>query len=171
MYYALLPDRDFLFKPEECELSLYVYLIDLSLTAVIAKNDLDYSVKIPRNLRLGTVQEANFDNCYYITSGQYDVTELATRRPKKEYQISWIKRVFNKVATVSAIAMLAAPATILTATLTATASIPTEISVTLILYDCVLANSVTIYGDIPAIKAVVDEFPILWQEGGFADVP
>ncbi|KAK3166669.1 hypothetical protein OEA41_009794 [Lepraria neglecta] len=163
----ILIDRDFLFEPEEYELSLYTHLVDLSLTAVVAKNDSDYSVKIPRNLRLRTVQEANFDNCYYITSGQYNVAELATRRPKKEYQTSWIKRVFNKVATASAIAILA----VLAATLIPTASISTEISVTPTLYDCVLANSITVYGDNPAIKAVIDEFPTLWQEGGFTDVP
>ena len=55
------------------------------MNAVVAKNDTDFAIKVPRNLRLGTIQEADFDNCYHITEGQADVTELATRRPKKEH--------------------------------------------------------------------------------------
>lgn len=175
MHHASLPDRDFFFKPDQGELSLYAHLVDSSFTAVIAKNDSDHAVKIPRNLRLSTVQEANFDNYYHITSGQSDVAELATRRPKKEHQISWIKRVFNKVVTASAIAMLAAPAATAAypsaSAADSTPPIPTEISVTPTPHNSVLPNGVTIYGNNPAIESVVKKFPSLWQEGGFTDVP
>ena len=175
VHYSPLPDRDFFFEPDQLELSLYTHLVDANLSTIIAKNDSDAPVKIPRNLRLGTVREADFDNCFHITSGRSDIAELATRRPKKEHQTSWIKRVFNKVVTASAIAMLAAPAATAAhpSALAAdsTPPIPTEISVTPTLHDSVLPNGVTIYGNNPAIESVVKNFPSLWQEGGFADVP
>ena len=37
--------------------------------------------------------------------------------------------------------------------------------------DTVLPNGVTIYGDVPDLAAVANEFPDLWTEGGFAEVP
>ena len=172
VHHVTLPDRDFFFEPEQSQLSLYAHLVNASMTAVLAKNDSDQAVKVPRNLRLGTVQEADFDNCYHVTSGQEDVAELATRRPKKAHQESWIKRVFNKFVTGSAIAMLAtgsamtaAPAASMTS-----ASIP-EIAVTPAGTDTVLPNGVTIHGNSSAIQEVANEFPTLWEEGSFAKIP
>lgn len=88
IHHASLSDRDFFFEPDQSQLSLYAHLIDAFMTAVIAKNDSNQAVKVSRNLRLGTVQEADFDNCYHITSGKADVAELTTRRPKQEHQKS-----------------------------------------------------------------------------------
>lgn len=124
VHHASLPDRDFFFEPDKSQLSLYAQLVDASMTSIIAKNDSDQAVKVPRNLRLGTVQEADFDNCYHITTGKADVAELATRRPKKEHQTSWIKRIFNKVVSASAIAMLAATVPTIPTTLSGSGVVP-----------------------------------------------
>ena len=194
VHHASLPDRDFFFEPAETPLSLYAHLVDASMTAVVAKNDTDYAVKVPRNLRLGTIQEANFDNCYHITEGQADATELATRRPEKEHQGSWIKRVFKRVVAASAVAMLATssikssipgtnvPSGLASANVPAVsqdgmpevpgipASIP-DICVVPTEADSVMPNGVTVYQGNEKIQNVVNQFPSLWEEGGFAEVP
>ena len=55
VHHASLPDREFFFEPDESPLALYAHLVDASMTAVIAKNDTDHAIKIPRNLRLDTI--------------------------------------------------------------------------------------------------------------------
>ena len=170
-----LPDRDFFFEPENASLSLYAHLADSSMPAIIAKNDSNDAIKVPRNLRLGHIFEADFDNCLHITTGQQDVTDLATRAPKSHHNDSWIKRVFNKVVTTSAIALLA---TSLTPSPTppsapsiSVSTQPKDISVMPSAEDYVMHNSITVYNNVPELRQVVDEFPTLWQEGGFADLP
>ncbi len=196
VHHASLPDRDFFFEPDQGPLSLYAHLADASMNFVIAKNSSDQAVKIPRNLRLGTLQEADFDNCFHVTEGRSDVAELATRRPKKEHQKSWIKRVFNKVVTASAIALLATATPIssvkpgvtpeamsgstspkvagdpsFSSPFSETTTLAPEIAVIPTEADIVLPNGATVYEGNPAIRSVVEEFPELWREGGFADVP
>lgn len=201
VHHTSLPDRDFFFEPDQSQLSLYAHLVDAFMTAVIAKNDSDQAVKVPRNLRLGTVQEADFDNCYHITSGKADVAELATRRPKQEHQKSWLKRVFSKIVTALAIALLAtavpsptstseaivtsgisipqpAPEIIITLEIPTSQSIPRisppsvpEIVVLPTEADLIMPNGVTVYEGDASIQAVVDEYSQLWQEEGFADIP
>ena len=156
---------------------MYAYLADTSMPAVMAKNDSSHAIKIPRNLRLGTLQETDFDNYFHITEGKSDVADLATRRPAKEHQTSWIKRVFKKVVAASAIAMLAATGLPSASANTASVSLPEatlpapEITVTPTEADVVLPSGITVYEGNPAIQAVAEEFPKLWQEGGFADIP
>ena len=200
-----LPDsRDFLFEPDdESLLSLYAHLVDSSMSAVLARNDSDSAIQVPRNRRMGTVAEADFDSCYHVTSNQAEMAELATRRPRKDHQTSWIKRVFNKVVTTSAIAVLAvagAAATTGTTNVPNTSevvnvpnspnSIPSfpgianlsepiqdakvstpELGVNHTPSDLVLPSGVTIHAGTPSIAAVAEEFPKIWEEGGFADVP
>ena len=174
-----LPDsRDFLFEPEEeSHLSLYAHLVDSSLSAVLARNDSDLAVKIPRNHRMGMVAEADFDSCYHASSE--DLADLAARQPRKEHQTSWIKRVFNKVVTASAIALLAVAATSNQAGVPNQQDVvipnqtgPTpELTVRHTSSEVVLPNGVTIHGGSPPIAKVANDFPKLWKEGGFADIP
>ena len=190
VHHASLSDRDFFFEPDQLDLTLYAHFVDSSHSAVLAKNDSDQHIKVPRNVRLGTVQEAHFDNCYHITSGKEDVVELASRLPQKEHQQGWVKRVFKKFVTVSAIALLATttsmtPNTTPSASVTSAAApgvfsniapvlfpstIP-EIAVTPAASDFVMPNGVTVYDNCPEIKVVAEEFPSLWKEVGFAELP
>ena len=81
--------RDFLFEPDdESLLSLYTHLVDSSLSAVLAKNESEMPIQVPRNRRMGTVAEADFDSCYHASSNHEEITNLATRRPRKEHQTS-----------------------------------------------------------------------------------
>ena len=197
-----LPDsRDFLFEPDdESLLSLYAHLVDSSMSAVLAKNDSDLAIQVPRNRRMGTVAEADFDSCYHVTPSE-EMADLATRRPRKDHQSSWLKKVFNKVVATSAIALLAVAGPTGSAGTTQTsgvANIPSiskdipgipgianlsgpipeatkvpapDLTVNHTLDDLVLPSGVTIHAGSPQIAAVANEFPKIWEEGGFADVP
>jgi hypothetical protein len=82
-----LPDRDFMFEPiEDSTLALYAGLIDQSTRGILVKNAIDKPIYIRRNTRLGHLAELSTDGYYYITEGQEDVAELATRYPKEEYR-------------------------------------------------------------------------------------
>lgn len=107
VHHASLCDRDFIFEPDELNLTLYAHLVDSSMHFILAQNNSNRAVEIPRNFRLGTIQKADFDNYYHITSGQEDAVDLPSRRPPKEYQGSWLKCVFKKVVAASAVALLA----------------------------------------------------------------
>ena len=71
VYYTALPDCNFLFEPAETPLSLYAYLINTSIIAVLTKNNSDISIKIPRNLKLGTICDTDFNNYFRLTRRRY----------------------------------------------------------------------------------------------------
>ena len=63
-YATLLDDRDFLFEPTTAAVSLYIHLVDDSFYSVIARNNTNKPMLIPKYLRLGTVVEIDYNNCY-----------------------------------------------------------------------------------------------------------
>ena len=171
VHHACLPDRDFFFEPDETNLTLFAHFVDSSTSAILAKNDSDRAVMIPRNFRLGTIQEADFDNCYHITTGQEDAVDLASRRPQNEHKTGWLKRVFKKVAACSAVALLASAAVSASPHSVALPETTPEISVVPTMDDVVLPSGITVYKGDPLIRAVAEDFPKLWREGGFANLP
>ena len=173
VYYATLPDRNFLFEPTETPLSLYAHLIDSSISAVLAKNNSDVPIKIPRNLKLGTVCDTDFDNCFQVTTE--DAVELTTRRPTAEHKASWIKRVYNKVIKPATTVLLAATATASSVPNLPDSVLPNsrspDVAVNTTPGDVIMPNGVTVFGASKPIQAVIDRYPTLWQERGFAKVP
>ena len=166
IHHLALPERDFLFELYDTKLSIYTSLVDNDISLVLVKNESKKAIKVPRNIRLGEIREAEFNKCYYISSGQEDVAELATRRPQVEYQGSWIKRVFKKVIAALAITLLATsassapynppnpdaiPNSIGNTTPPAIEIIPTPL-------DYILSNSVTIYSNVLEFTNIVSEF-------------
>ena len=179
IHHLALPERDFLFEPCDTNLSIYAGLVDNHISSVLVKNESEKPIKVPRNMRLGEVIEAEFDGCYHISSGQEEVAELATRRPQSEHQGSWIKRVFKKVIAASAIALLATnvpstphgPSDLDAIPKSITNNTPPAVEITPTSLDYVLPNGVTTYGNIPEFTKVINEFPSVWKEEGFADLP
>ena len=74
---SLLDNRDFLFKPTIAAISLYIYLVDNTFHSVVARNNTDALVIIPKHLRLGTVSKIDYDNCYLATSQEAAKLALA----------------------------------------------------------------------------------------------
>ncbi len=183
IYHLDLPDRDFMFEPiEDSTLALYAGLIDQSTRGILVKNAMDKPVHIRRNTRLGHLAELSTDGCYHITEGQEDVAELATRHPKEEHRQSFAKGFFKKLlkaGKATAVAMLAAgigtatssqPSPELTPSVK-TATLTPNLEVVTTTLDTVLPNGVTVHGNVPELAQVVTEFPSVWNEEGFVDVP
>ena len=171
VHYATLLDRDFLFEPMDSMLSLYAHLVDSSVPAVLAKNDTDVAITVPRNHRLGTIYDTDFDNCYLVAQEDHiDAVSLATRVPSSEHRASWFKRVL-KVLKPAAVAMLAASYSAFPATETTVLPKPKDVSVSATPNDIVMPNGVTIFGNAGSLQSTVDRFPSLWEEGEFAKIP
>ena len=80
IHYINLLNRDFFFELDQLNFTLYAHFVDSSLHAILIKNESNQHVKIFKNLRLDTVQKANFDNYYYIISEKENVVEFVNRR-------------------------------------------------------------------------------------------
>lgn len=170
-----LPDRDFLFEPiEDSTLSLYAGLMGNQTAGVLVKNEEEQPIRIRRNMKLGDLHELSTDGCYHITTGQEEVAELATRHPKKEHQASFAKGFFKNLlhkGKMAAIALLATGATAMNTTNMPTGAPTPSIEVVGSAQDVVQPNGVTTYGHVPELTQIVEEFPSLWKEEGFAEVP
>ena len=87
------------------------------------------------------------------------------------------KGLFKKLVSAgkkAAIALLATQATAMHVTDAPPANtsvVAPAIEITATPQDTVLFNGVTIYGNVPELVQVVEEFSIVWTEEGFADVP
>ena len=86
IHYINLSNRDFFFEPDQLNLTLYAHFVDSFLYAILTKNESNQHIKVFRNLRLDTVQKADFNNCYYITFEKKNVVEFANRRFQKKHQ-------------------------------------------------------------------------------------
>ena len=187
VYYISLPDdRDFLFKPTIKAVSLYTYLVDDSFYLVIARNNINALVVISRYLRLGTMSEIDYNNCYLATS--QDTAELALSLATTGIKDSWnnkelLATVRSRRPTLYAILLLASAseiALLLKASISETVPISLPIEIRPLLkplvatYKTRLSNSVTIYrsSGSPATKAfrkVVKDYLQLQKDyGSFA---
>jgi len=58
IYNLALLARDYFFKLQDINLSIYAGLINEDITLILVKNDGDNLIRIPRNIRLGEVIES-----------------------------------------------------------------------------------------------------------------
>lgn len=120
-----LPDRDYLFEPtDSANFAIYAHLVDIETKAVLARNEHDKSIKIPRNFRLGRITELEYINAHLISvENTSEIINLGIRRPKAAHKSSWFAKVLIACA-----AAYAAVAAVPTAT-----KAPTDVSVLTIL--------------------------------------
>jgi len=85
VYYANFPEKDFFFELANVEFIFYAHLIDYIIKGILVKNDIDYTVKIPRNHRFNNLLKIDFDNYYYAF---FEAAELAIKQPKFIYKIN-----------------------------------------------------------------------------------
>ena len=79
-YRIYLPNRDLLFKSDETNLILYVYIINLSIDLVLVKNNSNRPIIIYKKYRLGYITKISYNKYYYINIG---LTDLTTRLSNK----------------------------------------------------------------------------------------
>ena len=145
-----LPSGDYLFEPANgCPVALFAALVDSSFHAVLARNDLDQPVELPRRLQIGSVMDLEADGCYHVDDSE-EAQELAVRLPKQDHQSTWAGKAF---------AMLADDLPKASATQLETR----------------LLNGVTVYGKssvVARLSPVLSEFAEIWEDnGGSVELP
>ncbi|TAQ83100.1 hypothetical protein B7494_g8576 [Chlorociboria aeruginascens] len=93
VHHIALPDRDFIFEPAQTPLTMFAHLVDKELSGIIAQNDSDAPVQVECNLKLGLVQEFDFD-CYFAclpTDDNFDEMNALAQKfpaPVKSFKLS-----------------------------------------------------------------------------------
>lgn len=169
---SLPEDRDYIFEPTtQANLILFAHLVDSKMTGILARNDSDHQVEIPRKLRLGVVTEINYENCFQADLGP----EYASTAPPKKS--GWLKKAFAVAAMAVPFLANAPQSTPKIANFVdpvlPSSSVPIVGTVPAA-GEIKLQNGVTVYGDEIARKSLgslVEEFPTLWIDEGFVDIP
>ena len=191
---------DFIFEPApDCPVALFASLVDSSFHAIIARNDAEHAVELPRKLHVGTVMDLDVDGCYHIDDP--DAQELAIRLPKQTHHASWAAKAFASLnhAQKASMEPLAKPSSEASqASHADVANVPSKLLAATpgawsqgafaMLADedqhaatkpspleTVMPNGVTIYGTgeaFDSLAAVASEFADIWTDrGGFVELP
>ncbi len=154
---SLPDDRDFLFEPTgAANLCLFAHIVDHEMTGVLARNESEHPVQIPKRFCLGSVTEMEYENCFQVELS----TEMAMTPPRRT--TSWIKK---------AAGLAAVGAAAFAATVSPNSASPDG---TVGRHEMQLPNGVMVYGnprECQALSDLVDEFPTLWVDQGFVKVP
>ena len=165
-----LPDRDFIFEPtQQRDLTMYAHLIDSHVAEVLVKNETDHVVQVPKKLRLGMLCEIDYENVFFAepTSQLQQgpcLQKGSAAKPPANYQTGWIK----KAATLASVASMTLAGS-LSALVHHAIADPVDIA-----RETKLPNGVTVYGnkqDTKVLTSLVNEFPTLWEDEGFAKIP
>ena len=151
---GLPEDRDFLFEPTtHRKLTFYSHLIDNTTTGVLAQNESSLPIQISKRTKLGEVTEIPYDNCFQASMEP----EGAKSPPSLPFGIKDYPRI----------------------TITPSIKLPHFADTTTPISDSTprevcLENGIRVYGsvaDVKALRALTEQFPTLWEEGGFVDLP
>ena len=162
--------EDFMFEPaKNCPVALFASIVDSSFHAILARNDSNRPIHLPKKLQLGTVLDLEVNGCYHLADFE-EAHDLALRLPKQTHQTAWSKKAFAMLADTSkdlvSERLLSKPSAKPTAAQQVSATHATE---------TVLPNGVTVYGTSEAVtqlSAVIEEFAELWHDrGGAVDLP
>ena len=95
-------DKDFLFESDEILfLTVYAHMIDISIKAIVMRNDFDQVVQIFRNQRLERLIELEYLNAYLIDQDETnELRELAVRQSKFKHQHKWFDKLIAECATI-----------------------------------------------------------------------
>ena len=62
---SLPDDRDFLFEPiEAASLCLFTHIVNHEMTGVLARNESEHPIQIPKQFCLGSVTKMEYENCF-----------------------------------------------------------------------------------------------------------
>ena len=145
---VILPPGDYMFEPTHgCSVALFAAVVDSSFHAVLARNDSEQAVLLPKRLQVGSIMDLEFDSCYHLEDAE-EAQEMAIRLPKQTHQAAWSTKAFAKLASKDSGAsedqQLRKPSA------TRASAVET-----------ILANRVTVYGVpevVTKLATIVDEF-------------
>ena len=145
-------DRDFLFEPGPARLSMYAHLVDHTMSGVIARNDSNVPVQVPKRMRLGHVCEVDFDNCFHAK-----IDSDFALRPAMDFALKSAQSLDFSSTSLHTLA-------------TSTDIPPTSLGP----METRLPNGVMLYGNpeqVQELASLVQEFPNLWIDTGFVKIP
>lgn len=145
--------------------------MNASVKGILVKNSTSTPILIPRNIRLGHLQELGTKQSLvalaFLGTTDQDLAAIAKRLPRQR-RVGW----FTK-----AIAMLAATYTAASSSPTATLTVAPRPETAATRPETVLPNGVTIYGpsnspNVAELAKAVNDFPKIWNDAGtFANIP
>lgn len=162
-----MPDRDYLFEPiSNATFSLFAHTVSVDTKGILARNNSDKVVEIPRNFRLGHVTEIYYSEAFHADP---DIADLAIRAPRSEHKTSWFKKLL--VACAAAQAAIHSPfanaANVVSSQLSTSEITPPPIEI-------ILSNGVTIHNSskeaIDGFSNLVGEYFKVFQDQGFANL-
>ena len=166
-----LPERDFIFEPlPQRNLTLYAHLVDSHIAGILVKNETDQAVQIPKRLRLGMLCEVDYENVFFTEQAEApssDALPKASMKPSVT-TTNWIKKAAT-LATVASMSIAGSLSQLVNNATTSHSSQSTDVA-----KETKLPNGVMVYGnnnDTQLLTNLVNEFPTLWKDEGFAKVP
>src|SRR5436190_8957021 len=94
-------NQDFLFEPKELDhVSLFSHIINSSTEGILVKNSTSIPIKIPRNTRLGHLQELGVEqglSASAFLATEDDLVTLAERPPRPK-RIGWFTKAISLLA-------------------------------------------------------------------------
>lgn len=184
-------NRDFMFQPiKHANFTFFSHVVECNMIQILVKNDSLQPVQIPRKYRVGDVSEFNYENCYQISNPKL------TMRPANDTPKIWFKKAFTAAAMLSTISQSQPikPKTPGPSPQDILSKIPSQNETTVLPHvpdhkfpsiqvtipndpsrcETCLPNGISLYGnkdEIGQYTQLVDEFPTLWVNDGFIDVP
>ena len=154
-----LPDnRDFIFEPTaHSKLTMYVHLVDQDTTGILAQNESSLPISVPKRMKLGGLCEIPFDNCFQasLDSDVAKITPMDSTHPRiKVNTDSNSPHLTKHQKPIKSEILPSLPS-----------NLPREVR---------LDNGIRVFGtpnDVRVLRALTDEFPSLWEEGGFVKIP
>ena len=83
--------RDFIFEPDSTPLTLYAHWVDSNISHILATNQSSVPYHIPRNRKVGTICEMDYEGCFHIAPEKYDMA-ARTKPP------SWWRKSKNQTS-------------------------------------------------------------------------
>ena len=169
IHHLIVFDKDYLFELEDIShLIIYAHLVNVSIKAIILRNESNKLVQISRNHRLSRLSEMKYANAYHIDSTD-DARDLIARRSETIHKQDWFRRVMIETVTVF-VAMII--------TMKSFADVDTELVLSTIVISSVievlLLNGVIIHNSgeeaIQSLRDIVEIFLNLWRDIGFVDM-
>ena len=176
-YLFVSNNRDCFFELKKLSyLIFYAHIIDISINAIIVKNDFDHLIQISRNLRFDKLVQFEYSNAFHIDQKTFDdVRDLTAKYFKSSHQTRWFRKLITKCVVVFAITTFFSFAKI--ANLSKTSCLNSTLITFIVAeksfaFEVILSNDVIIHiFDVEAVRnlrQIVIFFSKLWKDFEFA---
>lgn len=191
-------DRDLFFEPtDQANVAFFAHIVDQNMTHILARNESNEPVEIPAKLNVGKVTDIGYENCFF-GDVPYELAMRIPRSWKTRFLDAAMVAASQILPGIDPTSILS-PTTVQHHSVPALPSIPTMLSnvfstdvsriIPAIADDGFqirfpapdalekeekLPNGIMIYGNDSGRKALSDlvvEYPALWIDEGFVDVP